>query len=171
MGPPGSLPRKDLRDPQGAPQIPPLRFASVGMTRGGPLLLARLATWMDGIRSGYAARTADPSTALRFGRDDKGRAVTHLKVCESDREFFCAIRLVELSVSNSPPLVIPSGAEGSAVRLARTQISRESSGVTCGFSPPYSHTLFSPCLSCPVPNLSAGGLAPEAAFRALTQTR
>ena len=25
---------KDLREPQGAPQIPPLRFASAGMTRG-----------------------------------------------------------------------------------------------------------------------------------------
>jgi hypothetical protein len=60
---------------RGALQIPPLRFASVGMTRGGRLLLARLATWMDGIRSGYAARTADPSTTLRFGRDDKGRAL------------------------------------------------------------------------------------------------
>jgi hypothetical protein len=31
-------------------------------------------------------RTADPSTALRSGRDDKGRGVTHLKVCESDRK-------------------------------------------------------------------------------------
>jgi hypothetical protein len=27
-----SLPRKDLREPQGALQIPPLRFAPVGMT-------------------------------------------------------------------------------------------------------------------------------------------
>jgi hypothetical protein len=102
MGPPGSLARKDLRDPQGALQIPPLRFASVGMTRGGRLLLARLATWMDGIRSGYAARTADPSTALRFGRDDKGRVIAHLKVCESDRELFRAIRLGEVNVRNCP---------------------------------------------------------------------
>ena len=31
---PGLLPRKDLREPQGALQIPPLRFASVGITRG-----------------------------------------------------------------------------------------------------------------------------------------
>jgi hypothetical protein len=30
----GSLPRKDLREPQGALQIPPLRYATVGMTRG-----------------------------------------------------------------------------------------------------------------------------------------
>jgi hypothetical protein len=29
---------------------------------------------MDGVRSGYSAKTADPSTSLRFGRDDKGRA-------------------------------------------------------------------------------------------------
>ena len=57
---------------------------------------------MDGVRSGYAARTADPSTTLRFGRDDKGRVITHLKICESDRELFCAIRLAELSVCNRP---------------------------------------------------------------------
>jgi hypothetical protein len=31
---PGPLPRKDLREPQGALQIPPLRYATVGMTRG-----------------------------------------------------------------------------------------------------------------------------------------
>ena len=30
----GSLPRKDLREPQGALQIPPLRCASLGMTKG-----------------------------------------------------------------------------------------------------------------------------------------
>jgi hypothetical protein len=34
---------------------------------------------MDRVRSGYSATTADPSTALRSGRDDKGRAVTFLK--------------------------------------------------------------------------------------------
>ena len=35
----------------------------------------RLATRMDGVRSGYSAKTADPSTALLWssGRDDKGR--------------------------------------------------------------------------------------------------
>jgi hypothetical protein len=41
-------------------------YAALGMTRGGRLLLARLATWMDGIRSGYAARTADPYAALEM---------------------------------------------------------------------------------------------------------
>jgi hypothetical protein len=41
-----SLPRKDLREPEGALQIPPLRFASVGMTRGeGWLWLELLAGW------------------------------------------------------------------------------------------------------------------------------
>jgi hypothetical protein len=30
----GALPRKALREPQGALQIPPLRYATVGMTRG-----------------------------------------------------------------------------------------------------------------------------------------
>jgi hypothetical protein len=34
--------------------------------------------------------------SLGSARDDKGSVITHLKVCESDREFFCAIRLVEL---------------------------------------------------------------------------
>jgi hypothetical protein len=53
-------------------QIPPLRFAPVGMTRGEWLLTARMATWMEGIRCGYAAATADPSTTLllRSARDD-----------------------------------------------------------------------------------------------------
>jgi len=31
-----------------------------------------------------ARRTADPSTSLRFGRDDKGRAVTFRKVSDLD---------------------------------------------------------------------------------------
>jgi hypothetical protein len=30
------------------------------------------------------------------GRDDKARVITHLKVCESDREILFAIRLAEL---------------------------------------------------------------------------
>jgi hypothetical protein len=42
------------------------------MTRVGLLLSVRVATWMDREDSGYAAPTADPSTSLRFGRDDKG---------------------------------------------------------------------------------------------------
>jgi hypothetical protein len=61
---PGPHPRKDLREPQGALQIPPLRFASIGMTRGERLLFGRVATWMGGVRSGYSAKTADLSTTL-----------------------------------------------------------------------------------------------------------
>ncbi len=34
---------------------------------------------MDRVRDGYSAETADPSTALRSGRDDKARAVTFRK--------------------------------------------------------------------------------------------
>jgi hypothetical protein len=34
---------------------------------------------MDGVKSGHSATTADPSTALRFGRDDNGKAVTFRK--------------------------------------------------------------------------------------------
>jgi len=45
------------------------------MTRGGRLLSGKVATWMDG-GAVSPAKTAGPSTALRSGRDDKGRAVT-----------------------------------------------------------------------------------------------
>jgi hypothetical protein len=34
---------------------------------------------MDGGKSGCSAETTDPSTTLRFGRDDKGRAAAYLK--------------------------------------------------------------------------------------------
>jgi hypothetical protein len=44
-------------------------------------------------------------------------------------------------VSNRPPLVIPSVAEGSAVRLARTQKSRESSEDLRYLSPVLTQTL------------------------------
>jgi hypothetical protein len=59
--------------------IPP-----VGMTRVGRLRSGRIATRMDGVRSGYPAKTADASTAVRrsFGRDDKGRSRSHQKKCE-----------------------------------------------------------------------------------------
>jgi hypothetical protein len=79
----GSFPRKNLREPQGALQIPPLRScgAPVGMTRRGRWLSGRMATWMDGVKSGYSAKTADPSTTLlrSSGRDDKERAVAFRK--------------------------------------------------------------------------------------------
>jgi hypothetical protein len=38
--------------------------------------------------SQLSGRTADPSTTLRSGRDDKGRGVTHLGSCYSDGESF-----------------------------------------------------------------------------------
>src|ERR1700679_1167610 len=57
--------------PQGL-QIPPLRYAPVGMTKDRAVT-SRNVRDLDGrIRRGYSARTADPSTALRSGRDDKG---------------------------------------------------------------------------------------------------
>jgi hypothetical protein len=46
------------------PQVPPLRFAPVGMTREGRLLFGRLTTGMDRVTNRYFAKTADPSTAL-----------------------------------------------------------------------------------------------------------
>src|ERR1700678_2700301 len=61
---PGALPGKDLREPQGALQIPPLRYATVGMTREEWWLTAWFAGWQE---------TADPPTSLRYDRDDKGR--------------------------------------------------------------------------------------------------
>jgi hypothetical protein len=45
------------------------------MTRGVGLRFGKLATWMDKVESGYFATTADPSTTLRSGRDDKGRGL------------------------------------------------------------------------------------------------
>jgi hypothetical protein len=35
---------------------------------------------MDRIKSGYTAATADPSTSLRSGRDDKGREVAQVGI-------------------------------------------------------------------------------------------
>jgi hypothetical protein len=65
-------------------QIPPLRYAPVGMTRGEGFLSGRAASRMDRVGSDYSAKTADPSTALRSGRDDKGRGFSFRKGGESD---------------------------------------------------------------------------------------
>jgi hypothetical protein len=46
------------------PQISPLRFAPVEMTKGGAVADREVAMGM--------VRTADLATALRSGRDDKG---------------------------------------------------------------------------------------------------
>jgi hypothetical protein len=37
--------------PQGAPQIPPLRYASVGMTKGRVVCFRKISRWMRGPRS------------------------------------------------------------------------------------------------------------------------
>jgi hypothetical protein len=60
-------------------QIPPLRFASVGMTRGGWLLFGKVCDSDGQTYERYSANNAGPSTTLRFGRDDKGRVVTFQK--------------------------------------------------------------------------------------------
>jgi hypothetical protein len=57
------------------PQISPLRFASVEMTKGRFVAFLNIDCW---------GRTADPSTALRFGRDDKGRVVAFFRSCDWD---------------------------------------------------------------------------------------
>jgi hypothetical protein len=46
------------------PQIPPLRFATVGMTKGR-------GAFQPAVVCGRG--TADPSASLRYGRDDKGK--------------------------------------------------------------------------------------------------
>jgi hypothetical protein len=56
---------------------------------------------------------------------NKGRAITDLESRHSDGAEELPIRLAGFQVSNHSPLVIPSEVEGSAVRLARTQKSRE----------------------------------------------
>ena len=58
------------------------------MTRGGWLLIGRLATGMDRVTNRYFANTADPSTALRSGRDDKGRVVTYRKASDWDGQSY-----------------------------------------------------------------------------------
>jgi putative PIN family toxin of toxin-antitoxin system len=51
---------------KGALQIPPLRYASVGMTRVERLLFGRVATWMEGVRN-CADRRSLHFAALRSG--------------------------------------------------------------------------------------------------------
>ena len=46
------------------PQVPPLRYAPVGMTR--------VVGWSFDQHGMLVEGTAGPSTTLRFGRDDKG---------------------------------------------------------------------------------------------------
>src|SRR5580693_1642988 len=51
-------------------QIPPLRYAPVGMTKGRATLPVCIGLWMRG--------TAGPSTTLRSGRNDKGERVASI---------------------------------------------------------------------------------------------
>jgi hypothetical protein len=51
------------------------------MTRGERLLTGRVATRMDGVKSSYSAKTADPAAAVG---DDKGRAFTFRKGGDPD---------------------------------------------------------------------------------------
>ena len=64
-------------------QIPPLRFAPVGMTRGERGRTLVVAIWMER-ESQLSGRTADPSITLRSSRDDKGRVESHVGGCYSD---------------------------------------------------------------------------------------
>ena len=57
-------------------RIPPLRCAPVGMTRVGCWRHSRICYWEGRTELALlSAATADPSTALRSGRDDKGRVL------------------------------------------------------------------------------------------------
>jgi hypothetical protein len=66
-------------------QIPPLRYAPVGMTRGERLLFGRVAIRIDGVSSDV------PLNSLSF----------------------LSIRVANLTRSNRSPLVIPTGAQRS----------------------------------------------------------
>jgi hypothetical protein len=70
------------------------------MTRRRQLLSGRVAIWMDGVRSGHSAKTADPSTTLlrSSGRDDKERVVAYLRSCDWDVwNLLPASRLLEMT--------------------------------------------------------------------------
>jgi hypothetical protein len=54
--------KKHFQERSAELQIPPLRYASVGMTKGRVALSRKIGLWLKG--------TAGPSTTLRFGRDD-----------------------------------------------------------------------------------------------------
>src|SRR5277367_4820850 len=67
---------KHFQERTAEPQISPLRYASVEMTKER-LDTFRKGRELDGRRQElFSAKTADLSTTLRFGWDDKGRAVT-----------------------------------------------------------------------------------------------
>jgi hypothetical protein len=57
-----------------------------------------------------AGRTADPSTSLRFGRDDKGRGVVQVGSCEWEGEkqwrdlLFSAAEIVSFRLGTGPNL-------------------------------------------------------------------
>jgi hypothetical protein len=68
-----------LREPRGALQIPPLRFAPVGMTRREGIISGRSATGIDRLRLVACAKTADPSTSAGMTRGEgivSGRSAT-----------------------------------------------------------------------------------------------
>jgi len=67
---PRALPRKDLREPQGALQIPPLRYATVGMTRGEGWLR------LHGLRDGEKPQV--PPAAIRPSSSSKNLIWTRL---------------------------------------------------------------------------------------------
>jgi hypothetical protein len=82
---------------------------------------------------------------LGFARDDKASAVAYLQFRESDGAEELPIRLADFKVSNHSPLAIPSEAEGSAVRLARTQ-NPVKALEDLRIPSPYSHTPLVLCL-------------------------
>jgi hypothetical protein len=71
-----SLPRKVWREPQGALQIPPLRFATVGMTRRGRLLSGRIATRMDRDAASPQQPQVPPMRFATVGMTREGRLLS-----------------------------------------------------------------------------------------------
>jgi hypothetical protein len=74
-GPIGLVCGSDLRGPRGAPQVPPLRCASVGMTRGRAVFPGRVVANRQLVFISLDVPTAHDCS----GRDDKGTGVTSRK--------------------------------------------------------------------------------------------
>jgi hypothetical protein len=97
------LPEESRLDGRSTPrrlQIPPLRSCGAPVDKGRAVTFRKIATRMDGVRSGYSAKTADPLRSCgapvgmtRVGhlackkgaqkRDKRGKSRSYLQPCRS----------------------------------------------------------------------------------------
>ena len=61
-------------------------ISPVGMTKGVGVAFSEVSEWDGESEICWSVKTADPSTALRSGRDDKGGGVAFSEVSEWDGE-------------------------------------------------------------------------------------